>query len=148
MHFVKMDVQSSDAHLLLQELNTTLVSILGHNGEKHVCLDDFCQDKSFFLIGYDYDMPVCCAGVRKFDDTTGEVKRVFARNNHQGYGSKLMITVETLARACVYRRLILECREGNPHAIDFYKREGYTLCEKYPPYENETDAVCLEKKLL
>ena len=147
MRFVKTDVQSSDAQMLLEELNTTLVGILGHNGQKHVCLDDFRLDRSFFVIGYDGDTPVCCAGVRRFDDTTGEVKRVFARNNHRGYGSKLMAGVETLARECGYRRLILECREGNPRAIDFYQREGYTICEKYPPYKNETDAVCLEKIL-
>lgn len=148
MHFEKTDVQSVDAQILLHELNTALMGILGHNGTKYVRLDDFNHDKSFFVIGYDEDMPVCCAGVRKFDDTTGEVKRVFAKKNHRGYGAELMAAVETLALAYSYRRLILECREGNPHAIDFYKRVGYSLCENYPPYENETDAVCLEKKLL
>lgn len=148
MRFEKTDVQSADAQMLLYELNLALMGILGHNGTKHVCLDDFNHDKSFFVIGYDEDMPVCCAGIRKFDDTTGEVKRVFAKKNHRGYGAELIAAVETLALDCGYRRLILECREGNPHAIDFYKRVGYLPCENYPPYENETDAVCLEKKLL
>ena len=45
-------------------------------------------------------------------------------------------------------RLVLECRDSNPHAISFYMRNGYTRCENYPPYEEEDDAVCLEKELV
>jgi hypothetical protein len=43
---------------------------------------------------------------------------------------------------------VLECREGNAAAIGFYRRIGYEVCEKYPPYGDEKDAVCMEKPLL
>ena len=58
-----------------------------------------------------------------------------------------MKTMEKLAGKTGYRRLVLECREGNPHAIAFYRKNGYTVCENYPPYDNEADAVCLDKDL-
>ena len=59
-----------------------------------------------------------------------------------------MAAVEKRAAAIGYRRLVLECREGNAAAIGFYRRIGYEVCEKYPPYGDEKDAVCMEKPLL
>ena len=145
--FAITGVDSPDAQILLTELNESLVGMLGHNGTAHVCYDDFCQGKAFFLVGYDGDIPVCCAGVRGIDETTGEIKRVYARKNQKGIGTALMTALEGYARQTGYRRLVLECREGNSHAIAFYRRNGYVNCEKYPPYEEEDDAVCLEKRL-
>ena len=101
-----------------------------------------------YILGYDDDVPVCCAGVRRMDQKTGEVKRVYARPNREGVGARLMKLVEEQARVEGYKRLVLECREGNAHAIDFYKKQGYVICGKYPPYENEADAVCMEKTLI
>ena len=147
LSFVQTGVENPDAQTMLRELNETLITILGHNGMSHVCFDDFSQEKAFFLVGYDGETPVCCAGVRRMDDETGEVKRVYARKNRTGNGAALMAAMEEAAAKTGYRRLVLECREGNPHAIEFYQKTGYTICENYPPYEQEADAVCLEKRL-
>lgn len=148
LSFVKTDVGAPDAQLMLQELNDTLMAMLGHNGTKYVCLEEFRLDKAFFLVGYDGGTPVCCAGIRRMDDVTGEVKRVYARKNKKGIGAALMKALEEQSRETGYRRLVLECRDSNPHAISFYMRNGYTRCENYPPYEEEDDAVCLEKELV
>ena len=147
LSFKKTGVDSPDAQILLKELNDSLIAILGHNGMAHVCFDDFSQGKGFFLVGYREDVPVCCAGIRGIDERTGEVKRVFARRNHIGYGAELMRALEENAQEAGFDRLVLECREGNDHAIEFYKKNGYVPCDRYPPYEEETDAVCLEKWL-
>ena len=148
LDFAVSDVNGQNAQALLEELNETLIGILGHNGTTHVCMDDFSRDRGFFLVGYDGGIPVCCAGVRLLSGRTGEVKRVFARRNHKGYGTALMAAVEARAAATGYRHLVLECREGNAAAIGFYRRNGYAVCEKYPPYGDEKDAVCMEKPLL
>ena len=147
LRFRKTGVDHPDAQGLLLELNEALMGILGHNGMAHVCFDDFSHEKAFFVVGYDEGKPACCAGIRRMDDETGEVKRVYARKNRRGNGAALMAALEKMAGTAGYRRLVLECREGNPHAIEFYKKNGYTVCENYPPYENEADAVCLEKEL-
>ena len=147
LSFVQTGVENPDAQTMLRELNETLMTILGHNGMSHVCFDDFSREKAFFRVGYENGTPVCCAGVRRMDDRTGEVKRVYARKNRNGNGAALMAATEKAAVQAGYERLVLECREGNPHAIEFYQKTGYTICEKYPPYEQEADAVCLEKRL-
>ena len=94
LDFAVSDVNGQNAQALLEELNETLISILGHNGTAHVCMDDFSRDGGFFLVGYDGGISVCCAGVRLLSGRTGEVKRVFARRNHKGYGTALMTAVE------------------------------------------------------
>ena len=113
----------------------------------HVCPEDFGQNKAFFLVGYECGTPICCAGVRVLDDETGEVKRVYARTRSRGVGAAQMAAVEDEARALGYRRLVLECRGGNPRAIAFYLRNGYSVCPNHPPYDVESDAVCMEKYL-
>ena len=148
LDFAVSDVNGQNAQTLFEELNETLVETLRHNRMTHVCMDDFSRDGGFFLVGSDEGVPVCCAGVRLLSGRTGEVKRVFARRNHKGYGAALMAAVEARAAAMGYRRLVLECREGNAAAIEFYRRIGYSVCEKYPPYGDEKDAVCMEKPLL
>ena len=147
LFFEKKSIDSPDAQGLLRELNETLTGILGHNGMAHVCFDDFSHEKAFFLVGYDEGVPVCCAGIRRMDETTGEIKRVYARKNRRGIGTALMAALEKFAADAGYRRLVLECREGNARAIGFYQKAGYTICEKYPPYGEETDAICMEKQL-
>ena len=145
--FIRTSPDSPDARELLRELNDILTVILGHSGTAHVCYDDFRLEKAFFLVGYDESVPVCCAGVRPVNETTGEVKRVYVRKSGIGIGAALLTATEGEAISAGYRRLVLECREGNSHAIEFYKKNGYAVCAKYPPYQDEKDAVCLEKWL-
>ena len=55
--FIRTSVNSEDARTLLNELNTVLTGILGHNGMAHVCFDDFSREKGFFLVGYEAGIP-------------------------------------------------------------------------------------------
>ena len=101
------------------------------------------------VIAYDQGRPVGvistkCEGKGKYYIGCLAVKK---EKQGKGIGTALMKAMEKLAGKTGYRRLVLECREGNPHAIEFYQKNGYRVCENYPPYENEADAVCLDKTL-
>ncbi len=144
--FREMPISSADAVRMMEELNGVLFRMLGHNGTMHVHLEDFEQPRSVFLIGYEENEPVCCAGIRQVDADTGEVKRVYARRG-SGTGAAMMAQLERWAVRNGYSRLILECRSGNPHAIGFYRRNGYAVCPNFPPYVGVEDAVCMEKMM-
>ena len=145
--FRSVPVSSPDATLLMEELNAFLLQLIGNNGTKHVQLEDFDGERSVFLVGYWENEPICCAGIRQMDTTRGEVKRVFARPNTIGAGMQLMAALEQWATTHGYQELLLECRTGNPQAIAFYRRNGYTVCENYPPYVGIADAICMLKAL-
>lgn len=145
--FKEVAVRSQDAACILRELDEVLVQLIGHNGQRHVCWDDFEQPRSTFIVGYEEGEAVGCIGIRCLNEQTAELKRVYARKHHPGLACGLMDFAEDWARRQGYVRTVLECRDNNPHAIAFYKRNGYTVCRNYPPYEEEADAVCLEKSL-
>lgn len=145
IHFIEKSIYCEDAILLIDELNDILMGIVGNNGTKHVNLSDFEQEGSIFFVGYYKNEPICCAGIRNVDNQTGEIKRVYTRENRLGVGSALIDQLEKWANEHQYHRLILECREVNQHAITFYKKKGYKVCDKYPPYIEQEDAVCMDK---
>lgn len=145
--FIKKEPSCEDAQVLLNELNEVLIGILGHNGMMYVNFEDFSHDRAGFYVGYIDDSPICCAGIRYENDTTCEFKRVYARKNDIGLGRKLISFLENESINFGYKRIILECRDKNKHAIEFYQNNGYCICENYPPYDKEYDAVCLHKYL-
>jgi [ribosomal protein S18]-alanine N-acetyltransferase len=67
---------------------------------------------------------------------------------HQGLGRGLLAWLEQSARTAGIRRIRLEARAENRHAITFYERQGYVrvgLVSGY--YEGIVDAVKLRKIL-
>lgn len=147
IEFKEASIESEDAKLLISELNKVLFAMLGHDGTAHVDNKSFELDRAGFFIGYCDGQPICCAGIHPLDEETGEVKRVYARKNNIGAGRILMAELERWALQKGYTKLALECRPGNPHAIEFYKKVGYQVRDNFPPYVGVEDAVCLEKSL-
>ena len=145
IEFKNVSVLSDDAQTMLSELSDTLTALIGHDGAMHVNYADFGEIGAVFVVGYRESVPCCCAGIRRVNDETGEVKRVYARKNAEGNGMKLMEYLEKWASENGYAKLILECRPNNTHALRFYEKCGYTVCENFPPYDVDTYAVCMEK---
>lgn len=145
--FQSMPTDAPAVITLIEELNACLTKIVGDNGTKHVNLTDFSKERCVFIVGFLEGEPVCCAGIRMIDAECGEIKRVYARPNRKGVGTRLLRELERWARANGYTSLKLECREANRHAIAFYRRNGYDICEKYEPYLDMPDAVCMTKTL-
>ncbi|MER5898619.1 GNAT family N-acetyltransferase [Streptomyces mirabilis] len=79
------------------------------------------------------------AGVRMLDATTGELKRVFVREQLRGRGgAALLITAaEEAARGLGAERLILDTRGDLVEARALYARHGY---EETEPHNDETYA--------
>lgn len=146
--FRTMSPQAPDAMELIQALNRHLCGLLGDDGSRHVHYDGLEPPQGIFMVGYCHEVPVCCAGIQPLQDRCGEIKRVYARRNHAGFGTQLFAALEKWAAEHGRTMLKLECREANAHAIGFYYRRGYTRCENYPPYVGQQDAVCMEKRLL
>jgi GNAT superfamily N-acetyltransferase len=87
---------------------------------------------------YDGD-PGGMAGVRMLDTTTGELKRVFVREQLRGRGGAplLLAAAEEAARGLGAERLILDTRGDLTEARALYARHGY---EETEPHNDETYA--------
>ena len=91
---------------------------------------------------------VGCAALRRFDETRGEMKRMYVRPafRHRGIGEALVRTLAREARAIGYTELIADTI---PHvmapALAMYERLGF---ERIAPYSNETpDALHIRLQL-
>lgn len=72
--------------------------------------------------------PVGCGGLRRHDERSAELKRIYVRPTHRrrGLASALLAELEARAHSAGYRRLVLETGAVQPEAIALYERHGYT----------------------
>lgn len=102
------------------------------------------------VVAYADALPVGCACFRPFDAHTIEVKRMFVHPAYRGQGIAYAILkeLETWAISQGFTRAVLETGIRQPEAIALYQKSGYTFMDKYPPYEQMENSVCLQKPLL
>ncbi len=107
-------------------------------------------DTALFLIAVDDDgRPVGCGGLRRLDDTSGEVKRMFVTPDTRrgGVASRVLAALEEHARAFGWTHLRLETGTLQPEAIAFYQRHGYAEIPLFGEYAGSTLSRCFEKAL-
>lgn len=103
-----------------------------------------------FLVGWLDDDAVACGGVRRRDEVTGEIKRMFVAPEHRrrGFAQAILRALEERARALGYTELVLETGIKQPEAIALYEREGYRSIEPYGYYRDAPGSRCYGKSLV
>ncbi|WP_052446782.1 GNAT family N-acetyltransferase [Candidatus Soleaferrea massiliensis] len=107
------------------------------------------EDIRDVILIYDGAKAVACGGIRRHDEDTAEVKRVFVHPDYrrQGLGSLVMRQLEKLAFKRGYRRVILETGKDMLPAVKLYTTLGYCLMEPFGPYVGDELVCCMEKML-
>lgn len=98
--------------------------------------DSYRPPTGAFLIARADGMPVACVGLKPFDATTAEVKRLWVDPAARGLGvaRRMMDTVETAARAQGRTRLLLDTNENLHEAIALYRATGWHDIAPYSPF--------------
>lgn len=139
---------SPDAASLMDELSECLEAITGSSGRGSFDPEDVCSGRSLFVVARNQNgEAVGCGAFRPMNDTTAEVKRMYAKNKGCGTGTKLLAYLEQRARTMGYTAIRLETRAVNTRAVAFYERNGYQRIHGYGKYENRPEAVCFEKSI-
>lgn len=150
MHILHTNGEHPDFIALCQVLDATLDAVAGGKDRRADYIPyNQRDDLHDVLIAYDdAQRPTGCAALRRIDDDTAEVKRVFVHDSHrcQGFGTQLMTALENLAKAQGYHRLILETGEPLTAAMQLYQKLGYTIIPGYGPYATMDDAICMMKE--
>jgi len=78
---------------------------------------------------------------------SGEIKRMYVQPVHRRHGiaKALLAALESFAAASGYDWLYLDSAPGMDTAINFYKRHGYTPCDRYN--DNPQANIFLRKQL-
>lgn len=102
------------------------------------------------IVAYYDENPVGCGCFRETDDKgTVEIKRMYVKEEVRGKGiaKSILKELEIWAQDDGKLRVILETGINQPEAISLYKKLGYKQIEKYEPYVNSEESVCMGKDL-
>lgn len=101
------------------------------------------------VVVYEDQKPAGGGAIRKYDDDTVELKRVFVHNEYQGrgIGSRLVSLLMEWAAELGYQRMILETGELLAESCAVYKKLGFEVIPNYGPYVNMPESLCMGKDL-
>ncbi|WP_124979224.1 GNAT family N-acetyltransferase [Nonlabens xiamenensis] len=121
------------------------------DGEEHVFFHQFnsIYAQQEVVVAYWGDQAVGCGAMRKLDETTIEVKRMFTLPECRGKGiaRAVLAHLEEWAVELGFDRIILETGARQPEAIALYQNCGYKEIDCYVPYEAVDNSHCFEKQL-
>lgn len=121
------------------------------NGDKN---DFFMQYNKIDLIehviiAYDDSIPVGCGAIKKYDDESMEIKRMFVPENMRGKGIANLVLneLQVWASELGYSKCVLETGDKMMEAIGLYKKNGFRIIPNYGPYAAIESSVCFEKEI-
>lgn len=85
-----------------------------------------------FLIAVSEQSAIGMGAIRKYDDSTAEVRRMRIYKEYQGkgIGSRMLDELTRRAISLGYSRLVLDTLENNHRARKFYEKHGFRLFDK------------------
>ncbi|NKF23090.1 GNAT family N-acetyltransferase [Solimonas marina] len=142
------DPADEDARGLLVALSHALLHLTGDGGTSSFADDDVRVDGAAFVVARDASGRACgCGALRPQADGVAEIKRMYAAPGTRGVGAALLLGLETRARACGYRAIVLSTRIVNERAVAFYHRHGYAEVAPWGKYIDNPRSICLGKTL-
>ena len=101
------------------------------------------------VVIYADEVAVGCGAIKKFNDTSVEVKRMFVSLEKRGKGvaQKIIIALETWAKELGYKKLVLETGKRQIEAVSFYKKCNYKIIPNYGQYKGMVNSICFEKSI-
>lgn len=111
--------------------------------------DQLAAPHGTFVLAWMGDDAVGCGGLRRIDERTGEIKRMYVADaaRRRGIARAVLEQIEETARAIGYERLILETGTLQPEAIGLYTTHGYEAIEPYGVYKDSPLSRCFAKEL-
>ena len=124
------------ATTLVAEVQQEYVRRYGGPDSSPLDAQEFDAPHGSFLVARVGTTAIGCAGLRRHDDATVELKRMFVRPEHRrrGHARRLLAAVEQEARRQGYSRMILETGSVQPEAIALYTSAGYLPVEGFGHY--------------
>lgn len=124
------------AQALIAAVQQEYVSRYGGPDESPVDPAEFAPPDGRFLVGYVGSEPVATGGIRRHDDDTVEIKRMYVSPQWRGHGlaRHMLAALEDLARTIGARRVVLETGERQPEAMRLYETSGYQRIEGFGYY--------------
>jgi N-acetylglutamate synthase-like GNAT family acetyltransferase len=102
-----------------------------------------------FVIARADGRAVGCGALRKLDETSAEVKRMYVEPELRGHGvaKKILEHLEGVGRQLGVHRLVLETGIYQAEAIGFYHQAGFEPVRCWGEYAESVTSVCFGKTI-
>jgi GNAT superfamily N-acetyltransferase len=102
-----------------------------------------------FLVARDGGRAVGCGALRRLDERTAEVKRMYVEpvERGRGVGAAILDRLESAALDLGVHRLVLETGIHQAEAIGLYRRAGFRPVPCWGEYAGTPTSVCFEKEI-
>ncbi len=101
------------------------------------------------IVVYEGNRVIGGGAIRRYDDETIELKRVFVHTEYQGQGigSRLVSLLMEWAVELGYKKMVLETGELLAESCAVYKKLGFQVIPNYGPYADMPESLCMAKDL-
>ena len=152
IHIRRSTLASPDAGELIAALNAELTTTFPEPGATHFSLSDaqVIPGDGAFLVAYLDDAAVGCGAVRRLDQTTAEIKRMYVNPSvrGRGIGRALVEALEREARLIGVTKIVLETGTRLASAIKLYEAMGYAHIPLFGEYlSSPNTSLCFGKSL-
>ena len=150
MEFKRTSGQDKDftenCRLLDQDLDRRVGKVIKRDQYKQYNQLDKVREA---IVVYQGGQAIGGGAIRRYDDKTAELKRVFVRPEFQGQGigSKLVSLLMEWAAELGYRRMILETGALLAESCAVYKKLGFQVIPNYGPYVDMPESLCMGRDL-
>jgi ribosomal protein S18 acetylase RimI-like enzyme len=134
----KQYIQSLDFELTFQDVDRELAEIA----------IEYNNPTGALLLVYDGDKAIACAGVRKIDSSTAELKRMFVDPGYRGHqlGQQLLQMALAVSKQLGYSSIRLDTVPQMRSAIKLYELAGFREIDPYR-FNPMPGAIYMEKEL-
>ncbi|MDG1398091.1 MAG: GNAT family N-acetyltransferase [Polaribacter sp.] len=121
------------------------------DGDEHEFYNQF--NSTDVLLGvvliYKGSLAIGCGAIKKFDNISVEVKRMYIDKNQRrkGFAKNILTELETWAKELEHQKCILETGKRQFEAVEIYHKCGYKVIPNYEQYQKMENSICFEKVL-
>jgi len=142
---------STDARRLVAALDAHLSSLYAPDQRfgPNLKSEHLAPGTGLFLVARQGGRAVGCGALRRLDEDTAEVKRMYfePEARGRGVGAAVLGHLETAARELGAHRLVLETGVHQAEAIGLYRRAGFARVPCWGEYAGVPTSVCFEKEI-
>ncbi|MBL7778487.1 MAG: GNAT family N-acetyltransferase [Chitinophagales bacterium] len=145
---LRVSSENDDFQKLVFQLDSYLAKLNGDENDFYAAFNK-TNLLQHVAVGYSENMPVACGAIKKIDQDTIEIKRMYVLPEFRGKGvaTAMLKALENWGKELGYKRAVLETSIKMPEAINLYRKNKYYEIPRYGQYENALCSICFEKNL-
>lgn len=149
IELVRTATDDSDFQALIEKLDQDLWSRYPETQQFFQTFNKIKLDARA-VVAYENGEPAGCGCFRETGDGhVVEIKRMYVIEAARGRGiaRQILQALEEWAKEAGKRQAVLETGINQPEAISLYKKGGYRQIDRYEPYVDREDSICMGKQL-